>query len=382
MAINKAIAKPPKTHGGMRNCIEYVLRDSKIRDGLVYLTGPFNFSEITYDTVYQAFKEEKRIWDKDRGRMCAHNVISWHKDEKLTPEEAFEFGKEFVDRWFEGFQTVMAVHVDREHIHVHMVTNTVNFLDGHKLHSTKKDLEAMKQLTNKMCQEKGLTVAVKGQRFDGTPLPPGHVRTWSKGKYYMLKNQMKESYVARCAMAVLESKESSCSQQEFISSMQQKGWRVIWEPKRKNITFVSDAGERVRDSNITKTFNIEITKEALEHEFITNNAGRMSVRDEAGYDGDEYIDPELAEYYRQVQEACAGTGAGDSAEGDACEVPEERGNETETVARGKDTGSRLAKRERISIRERFDGYKEEAESRRAEQQEMVPQVSRKRGRTR
>lgn len=307
MAINKAIPKSPKTHGGMRNCIEYVLRDSKVSGALIYLTGPFNFPEITYDTVYQTFKEEKRIWDKDRGRMCVHNVISWHKDEKLTPEEAFEFGKEFVDRWFDGFQTVMSVHVDRDHIHVHMVTNTVSFMDGHKIHSTKKDLEGMKQLTNKMCREKGLTVAVKGQRFDGAPLPPGHVRAWSKDKYHMLKNQMKESYVVRCAMAVLESKVSACSRQEFISSMQQKGWRVIWEPKRKNITFVSDEGERVRDSNITKTFNIEITKEALEYEFITNNASRTSGRDD--------IDPELAEYYRQVQEACAGTGTGDSAEG-------------------------------------------------------------------
>lgn len=382
MAINKAIPKSPKTHGGMRNCIEYVLRDSKVSGALIYLTGPFNFPEITYDAVYQTFKEEKRIWDKDRGRMCVHNVISWHKDEKLTPEEAFEFGKEFVDHWFDGFQTVMAVHVDRAHIHVHMVTNTVSFMDGHKIHSTKKDLEGMKQLTNKMCRGKGLTVAVKGQRFDGTPLPPGHVRAWSKNKYHMLKNQMKESYVARCAMAVLESKESACNQEEFISSMQQKGWHVIWEPKRKNITFVSEEGERVRDSNITKTFNIEITKEALENEFITNNARRMSDRDEAGYDGDEYIDSELAEYYRQVQEACAGTGTGDSAEGDACGVSEKREGENETVDRGKGEGNRTAGKEKQSVRERLEGYKEEAESRRGEQQEMVSQVPRKRGRTR
>lgn len=382
MAINKAVGKPPKTHGGMRNCIEYVLQDSKISGGLVYLTGPFNFSEINYDTVYQTFLEEKRIWDKDRGRMIAHNVISWHKDEKLTVEEAYEFGKEFVDRCFEGFQTVMAVHVDREHIHVHMVTNTVNFLDGHKLHTTKKDLEAMKQLTNKMCREKGLTVAVKGQRFDGTPLPPGHVRAWSKDKYHMLQNQMQDSYVAKCAMAVLESKETACSQQEFIDNMKQRGWGVIWNPKRKNITFVNEEGERVRDSNITKTFNIEITKEALEHEFITNNARRTVGRDEDEFDRDEHIDPELAEYYRQVQEACAGTGAGNNTESEGSAVLEERDNEAETIARGNGTGDRMAKRERISIRERLDGYKEEAEIRRAEQQELVSPVPRKRGRTR
>lgn len=209
----------------------------------------------------------------------------------------------------------MAVHLDREHIHVHMVANTVSFLDGHKLHSSKKDLEKMKQLTNEMCKEKGLTVAIKGQRFDGTPLPQGHVRAWSKDKYRLLQKQMKDSYVAKCAMAVLETKENVCSRQESIELMDQLGWQVIWKPNRKNITFVNDEGEKVRDSNITKTFNVEITKEALEHEFIANNARRTSVRREAEYDGDELIDPELAEYYRQVQEACAGTGTGDSAEG-------------------------------------------------------------------
>lgn len=315
MAINKAVPKSAKTHGGMRNCIEYVLKEEKTYKDLIYITGPFCFPDITYDTVYQTFLKEKRLWDKDRGRMSVHNIISWHKDEKITPEEAFEFGKEFIDRWFDGFQTLMAVHLDREHIHVHMVTNTVSFLDGHKLHSSKKDLEKMKQLTNEMCKEKGLTVAIKGQRFDGTPLPQGHVRAWSKDKYRLLQKQMKDSYVAKCAMAVLETKENVCSRQEFIELMDQLGWQVIWKPNRKNITFVNDEGEKVRDSNITKIFNVEITKEALEHEFIANNARRTSVRREAEYDGDELIDPELAEYYRQVQEACAGTGTGDSAEG-------------------------------------------------------------------
>lgn len=369
MAINKAIVKPPKTHGGMRNCIEYVLRDSKTIGSLVYHTGPFGFSDITYDTAYQTFLEEKRNWDKDRGRMCVHNVISWHKDEQLTPEEAYEFGKEFVDRWFDGFQTVMAVHVDREHIHVHMVTNTVSFMDGHKLHSTKRDLEEMKQLTNKMCREKGLTVAVKGQRFDGTPLPPGHVRAWSKDKYHMMKNQMKDSYVAKCAMAVMESKETACSRQEFIDNMKLQGWEVNWNPKRKNITFVNEDGERVRDSNITKTFNIEITKEALEHEFIANDEGRIYGRAEDEYDGDEFINPELAEYYRQVQEACGGAGGHDSGT-----------DEAESKDSGRTEG------EKRSVRQALAAYEETGRKSRArteareEQKQPINQNSEKKRR--
>ena len=80
--------------------------------------------------------------------MYAHNIISWHKDEQITPEQALEFGKEFAENWFSGFQTLVAVHKDKDHIHCHLVTNSVSYEDGRKLHNTKKDLERMKQLTN------------------------------------------------------------------------------------------------------------------------------------------------------------------------------------------------------------------------------------------
>ena len=115
MAINKTINKPAKTHGALRNCIEYVLREHKTEEALVYMTGPAP-EILDYNSVYQSFLSEKRLWNKDSGRMCAHNVISFHKDEKITLQKALEFGKEFAEKWFEGFQTLVAVHKDREHM--------------------------------------------------------------------------------------------------------------------------------------------------------------------------------------------------------------------------------------------------------------------------
>ena len=76
MAINKTINKSTKSHGAMRNCMEYVLKESKIGSGLVMVTGLFDSPVINYDTVYQSFLTEKRIWNKDSGRMYAHNIIS------------------------------------------------------------------------------------------------------------------------------------------------------------------------------------------------------------------------------------------------------------------------------------------------------------------
>lgn len=67
----------------------------------------------------------------------------------------------------------MAVHKDKDHIHCHLVTNSVSYEDGRKLHNTRKDLECMKQLTNQMCRERELTVAEKGKHFDGSRIEKG-----------------------------------------------------------------------------------------------------------------------------------------------------------------------------------------------------------------
>ena len=303
MAINKTINKRTNSHGAMRNCIEYVLRQDKTSELLTYVTGPYCHDEINYDLVYRTFLEEKKMWDKDSGRMYAHNIISWHKDEQITPEQALEFGKEFAENWFSGFQTLVAVHKDKDHIHCHLVTNSVSYEDGRKLHNTKKDLERMKQLTNQMCRERGLTVAEKGKHFDGSQVEKGEVIAWSKDKYNLFRQQVKDSFVADCAIAVLKALENCISKEKFIEKMKQFGWSVNWTEKRKHITFQDQDGKKVRDSNLSKTFHLDISKEDLENEFDRNY---KRVRAEA--ERTNGADEELAGYYRQVEAACEGAG--------------------------------------------------------------------------
>ena len=303
MAINKTINKRTNTHGAMRNCIEYVLRQDKTSELLTYVTGPYCHDEINYDLVYRTFLEEKKMWDKDSGRMYAHNIISWHKDEQITLEQALEFGKEFAENWFSGFQTLVAVHKDKDHVHCHLVTNSVSYEDGRKLHNTRKDLERMKQLTNQMCRERGLTVAEKGKHFDGSQIEKGEVIAWSKDKYNLFRQQVKDSFVADCAMAVLKALENCISKEKFIEKMKQFGWNVNWTEKRKHITFQNQDGKKVRDSNLSKTFHLDISKEDLENEF-DRNYERVRAEAERTNGADE----ELAGYYRQVEAACEGAG--------------------------------------------------------------------------
>lgn len=298
MAINKVVNKSTKSHGAMRNVLEYVLRDEKVKEGYVFIEGPYAGDSISYDEVYQTWIREKQIWDKDSGRMYAHNIISFHKDEKVTPEEVLEIGKAYAEKFFSGYQYVISVHQDKDHLHCHIVVNSVSYIDGYKLHQTKKDLEKQKEFTNDLCRERGLSIAVKGHHFDGSLIEQGEITAWSKDKYNLLINNSKQSFVADCAIALLEVIPQSASREEFISGMKARGWSVQWEEKRKHIVFQNENGNKVRDNNIEKTFaGMEVNKEALTHEFERQNERRISER---------RSDTELNQYYDELESAVAG----------------------------------------------------------------------------
>ena len=297
MAINKVVNKSTKSHGAMRNVIEYVLQDQKVREGYVAITGPYAHKDINWDMVYNAFLDEKRLWNKDSGRMYAHNIISFHKDEVVTPEQCLEIGQEFVDKFFPEHQCLITVHQDKEHLHIHIVTNSVSFIDGKKLHQTKNDLELQKEFTNNLCLKRGLSVTKKGKHFDGTEIEEGQVTAWNKDKYNLFTHADKKSFVWECAIAVMESKEGCCSKKDFIKRMEERGWSVTWTDNKKHITFQNKGGNRVRDSNLSKTFSIDISKEALLNEFARENELR-NIENE-----------QLDRYYAEVESAIEDTDA-------------------------------------------------------------------------
>lgn len=305
MAVNKVVNKSTKSHGAMRNVIEYVLQDQKVKEGYVAITGPYAPEQINWDNVYKAFLEEKKLWNKDSGRMYAHNIISFHKDEEITPAQALEIGQEFVEKFFPNHQSLIGVHQDKDHLHIHIVTNSVSFIDGMKLHQTKRDLEKQKEFTNNLCLERGLSLTEKGKHFDGTVIEEGQVTAWSKDKYNLFQHDDKKSFVADCAIAVMEAKENCCSKEDFIERMHERGWSVTWEDNKKHITFQNENGDKVRDSNLSKTFSLDINKEALLYEFERQNEIRLA---RAKAERDKQRAEQLDKYYAEVESAIQGNG--------------------------------------------------------------------------
>ena len=267
MAINKVINNPAKTHAAMRSLIRYVLKDEKVQDGYVMVQGPFNYDVINTENVTQAFIDEKQLWNKDSGRMCAHNVISFHPDDYVTERECLEIGQDFCQEFFSDFQSLIAVHQDKDHLHIHIVTNTVSFVDGHKLHQTKADLQAKKDFTNKLCESRGLHVAEKGKHFDGSEIEPGEIRAWNKDKYQMLIDEQKESYMIDCAEAIVETVPECSDSKEFVAKMEFRGWIVSWNEKKGHIVFRNHLGKTIRDTNLTGTFTFNIGLEEVINEY-------------------------------------------------------------------------------------------------------------------
>ena len=299
MAINKVVNKSTKSHGAMRNVLEYVLRDQKIREGYVEIAGPYSGETINYDDIYRAWLEEKQLWDKDSGRMYAHFIMSFHKNEQVTPAEVLDMCRSYADHFFSGHQYVIGVHQDKDHLHGHIVVNSVSYIDGHKLHQTKHDLEGQKNFTNNLCRERGLTVAEKGRHFDGSLIEQGEISAWSKDKYNLLINTAKKSYVADCAIALMDVIHSCTGREEFISGMKKRGWSVQWEDKHKHIVFQNENGDKVRDSNIEKTFaGMKVNKEARTDEFTRQNELRLSGQG---------ADAELRQYYDELMSATVGS---------------------------------------------------------------------------
>lgn len=351
MAITKAIRGPAKSHAGMRNTIEYVLRDDKVREGYVDMIGP-SPDEINWDTVFRSFIDEKKTWGKDTGRMCSHYVLSFHKDEKITPEQALDLARELAEKVFPGFQVLLGVHQDKDHLHVHMVTNSVSYETGLKLHTKKQDLQRMKDITNELCKERGFSVAEKGKHFDGTAIEEGAGIAWSKDKYHLLNDGSKKSYLVECASAVMDARDASESQEEFIHEMGLRGWTVNWSDKRKHITFEDQEGHKVRDSNISKTFTIDISKEALAYEFERQKEKRRAAA--------KLSEQELDKYYKQVEsEVMRGSGeaAGDEDRGTTGSYSRTHIDELKArhnaTRRAEDESKAAAKQRRLAEQKRY-----------------------------
>lgn len=256
MAIIKSVKN---SHSEIKHIINYVKKKEKTI-GKKLCSG-FNCNVNTAAREMQATKE---LYGKTGGRTYKHFVQSFPPEEGITAKEAHQIAKEFVEQCplFSDFEVLLCTHVDKEHIHTHFIVNSVSFADGHKFQMNKKDLEEMKILNNKLCLEHGFSICDIGKKKadrDG-------IIAYDTNKYQFLmkaKEGKAKSYVQDTAVAVFDSMQEATSKENFIKSMEQKGYTVDWQDNHKYIVFTNSDGKKVRNSNLQKTYNMNVGKEEL-----------------------------------------------------------------------------------------------------------------------
>ena len=279
MAILKIISHN-KTTAGTRRLLSYVLDPKKTEPHLCAVSGDFCDDDVTPQTVYHNYARVRELYNKARngGRICTHGTVSFAPGE-VTPEQAAEFATEFAERIYPNHQVLTATHIDTgDRIHFHFIVNGISYVDGSALHTSKHDLEQTKNICNEMCKERGWSVAKKGRHADSSSFTEGEVTVWSKNKWHQMAEDPKQSYLVALALAVQDCMAAAGSQEEFCEMLEHEyGWSTIWKNSRKNIVFTNKDGKRVRDANLSKTFNLNISKEALQYEFA-RNSGRTDFK--------------------------------------------------------------------------------------------------------
>ena len=151
--IQESEGRNPASH--LKNALEYIQNPDKTEECV--LVGGIN---CLPDTAFEQMEETKNIFHKTGKRQGYHVIISFSPEEKVTAEQAMYVLEHFAkDVLGDDYEVVYAVHTDREHMHGHLIWNSVSMTTGKKYNSPKSNWKNhLQPITNKYCDELGLSI--------------------------------------------------------------------------------------------------------------------------------------------------------------------------------------------------------------------------------
>ena len=153
MAVTKILAR----RGGLAQAIAYVVNGDKTEEQVLTATQGCSIGSACAE-----MQDAKIRWNKTDGVQLYHIIQSFRPGE-ITPGLALEIAQEFVREHLPGYQAVIGIHTDREHIHAHIIFNSVNQFTGEKYHSNARSYyQQIRAISDRLCREHGLSVIVQG----------------------------------------------------------------------------------------------------------------------------------------------------------------------------------------------------------------------------
>ena len=241
MAIIEAIS----SKANIKRIISYVTQDKKTNVNLV--TGKDCLAESCLEEMLYT----KNLYHKNSGRQYIHIIQSFDPKDNLSAEQVHNVGIKLAST-FNGFKVLIATHIDKNHLHNHLVINSVSFENGYKIQMSKKDLQYLKDYSDKLCLEIGASVIPKKEKTN-----------YIKRNEYRVAEQGK-SWKFKLMNAIDLSLAESNTKEEFIKNMNKLGYQVNWTDTRKYITYTTPEGYKCRDN---KLYDEKYSKGAMENEF-------------------------------------------------------------------------------------------------------------------
>ena len=252
-----AVTKIKAIRGTLSKAIAYILNPEKTDEKL--LVSSYGCAS---ETAAREFEWTRKIAEQkgmNPVRIIARHVIQSFEIGEVTPELAHEIGKQFADEILGGkYEYVLTTHIDKDHVHNHLIFNAVDFVDYHAYKSYKRIYYDMREISDRLCKENGLSV-----------IPPSQNKGMGYKEYTEAKRgtSWKQKLKQTIDRIVITAKDYD----DFLRLMQEAGYEI---KTGKYISFRAKGQERFTRS---KTIGENYTEERIK-ERIAGRTPRRSQR--------------------------------------------------------------------------------------------------------
>jgi len=248
-----AVLKIIPSKGRIKNIINYVLDKEKTDNRII---SGMNCS--TQNTINE-MNATKELYGKTDGISYQH-IIQSFKPGETDPQKAHRIGKELADKEFGDHEVLIVTHIDKGHIHNHLVVNSVSFKDGKKLVSNRETLREIKRESNSICRRENLSIIKE----------PYSVRSYSMAEYKLSEKGI-PIWKEQLRMAIDEAKENSRNIVEMKEYLK-KNFNVDMKVQNKNLSFLHPEKKKYCRG---KKLGFSYTKEEVIRFFEDNHKRNM-----------------------------------------------------------------------------------------------------------
>lgn len=272
MAVIKRIASKATP----KKIVSYLTQEEKTEEKLI------GGKDCDPDNIVNDFNMTQELYGKTGGVKYHHIIQSFSPEDNITPEKAHEIGKELVESQFKGFEVFVVTHKDKDHIHNHLVVNSVSFENGLKYNASNKSLWDIKRESNRLCERENLKTLDLYHKAEK--------RISSAEKRIMDRGQIPWKDELRQIIDIARERTKDLqSFREFL----EKNFEIETRVTKNSISYKHpDHGKAIRGRSLGDKYN----KEELENEF--NGQEKSIFRDgergtNFGYEGISDLDKEF-----------------------------------------------------------------------------------------